>query len=110
MDAMSQSWLSLESRGSKEPELRGIMIQITGSIMNEGNGHVCLSHNTRVDTAVADVSDLESLLAAGRQEANSIIRRLDADMKVCPQCRRQLTKGRGRLIGDDSDLDISLGT
>ena len=96
--------------GLKQPDRRGIMIQIVDFTFHERNGDVCLGRDARIDTAIADVSDLETTVAAVLQKANPIVRRLAAEMKVHPQRRRQRGQGRVWLFRDDSDLEISLGT
>ena len=59
-------------------------------------------------TAVADVCDLETTVAAVLEKANPIVRRQAADMKV----RANDVEARlaCELFRDDSDLEVSLGT
>ena len=65
----------LEEPGMKQPNRRGIIIQAVDFIFDEGNGYVCLGHYARINTAVADISHLETTLAAVLQKPDSIVRR-----------------------------------
>jgi hypothetical protein len=64
----------LEEPGMKQPNRRGIIIESVDFIFDEGNGYVCLGHDARINTAVTDVSHLETTLAAVLQKPNSIVR------------------------------------
>ena len=78
----------------KQADRRGIMIQVgLISLRNERNGHVRLGRDARIDTAVADVRDLETTVAAVLQKANPIVRRQAAEVKVRAQRRRQGGQG-----------------
>ena len=68
--------------GLKQPDWREIMIQIVDSIFQEGNGYMRLGCNARIATAVTDVSNLDTTLAAILKKANPVVRRLVAEMEV----------------------------
>ena len=65
----------LEEPGMKQPNRRGINMQTVNFRFGEGNGDVCLGHNARINMAIADVSHLETTLAAVLQKADSIVGR-----------------------------------
>ena len=75
--------------GLKQPNRRGIIVHTVDFIFGEGNGYVRLGRNARIKTAVADVSDLETTLAAVLQKANSIIGVRSPRWKSAPSDARQ---------------------
>ena len=71
------------------------MIQVARFTSDQRNGYVRLGHRAGIDATIANVRDLETTIAAVLEQANPIIRRQVADLKVRPQ--RCCQRGQARL-------------
>jgi hypothetical protein len=84
----------LKEPGMEQPNRCGIIIQAMGFIFDEGNGYVCLGHDARINTAVTNVSHLETTLATVLQKPNSIVRRQVAQKEISSErCTQRSNSG-----------------
>ena len=86
-----------------------IFVQVADSIRKERDGDMGLGREAGIDMAFADISDLETTVAARPEEVKLIVGRVAAEVEVRTKRRRQVAQCGVWRFPNESELKVPLG-